>query len=70
MTHWATEAAASGEQIPVVGNRLTCPRIGVVDLDRCRECTYLIRLEGGAPATPRYVVCSVACLEAEAEFGW
>jgi hypothetical protein len=70
MTQWATEAAASGERIPVVGDRVTCPRIGPVNVDRCPECIYLIRLEVRAPATPRYVVCSVAYLEAETEFGW
>ena len=56
----------------VDGNRVACWRIGSVDLDRCRECLYLIRLEdsGAAEPAPAHVVCADAALDAEVDFAW
>ena len=42
----ARSAASTELRIPVVRDRVACPRIGPVDLDRCRECAYLLRIEG------------------------
>lgn len=52
-------------RIPVVLGRVACPRIGSVDLDRCRECPYLSCLEemdAGARG-PAFVVCSLTTVE-------
>ncbi len=51
-------------RINVIGDRVACPRVGAVDLDRCRECTYLVRLEDAGPDRPSasYVVCSRAAV--------
>jgi len=46
MTPSAAEASEIRERrVQVDGNRVACWRIGTVDLDRCRECQYLLRLE-------------------------
>jgi hypothetical protein len=56
---------ARERHIPVEGNRVACQRAGTVDLDRCRECVYLLRLElVGTPASAR-VVCADSYVEAE-----
>lgn len=56
-------------RVRVDGNRVACWRIGSVDLDRCRECVYLLSLEiAGAPpfgqvvcADDPYLDASTAC---------
>jgi hypothetical protein len=60
-----------GRRMPVVGDRVACWRIGSVDLERCRECLYLLRLEqtGSDRARQEFVVCSDAALEAD-DFAW
>lgn len=61
MTFSAASAASTELRIPVVRDRVACPRIGPVDLDGCRECPYLLRLEGadsyGSGAAS--IVCSL-----------
>jgi hypothetical protein len=59
-----------GRRVRVDGNRVACWRIGSVDLDRCHECLYLLRLEvAGEPASGS-VVCTDSYLEAEVDFAW
>lgn len=41
----AGSAESSEARIPVVRGRVACPHLGLVDLDRCRECSYLSCLE-------------------------
>lgn len=64
----AVVSGSPERRVRVVGGRVACWRIGSVDLDRCRECLYLLRLEVDAPFTPRHVVCWGAYLEAEVDF--
>jgi len=50
----------AGEDIlPVVDNRVACPLLGGVELERCLECDHLIRLESDMPgsSTARHVIC-------------
>jgi hypothetical protein len=59
-------------RVRVVGDRVACSRIGSVDLDRCRECVYLLRLEEASVhrvADP-YVVCANRDWETEFDFAW
>lgn len=71
MNTWTAEARGGEERrARVIGNRVACWRIGSVDLDRCRECLYLLRLEvAGEPPSGR-VVCAAATAEAEFDFAW
>jgi hypothetical protein len=67
------QPGASERRTRVEGNRVACWRIGSVELDRCRECLYLVRLEGGASSPqrqPTYVLCADAAVEAEVDFAW
>ena len=73
MTVAATIAAeAEQRRTRVKDNRVACRRIGSVDLDRCLECLYLIRLEDSGAAEPAalYVVCADAALDADVDFVW
>ena len=56
----STHEWADGElRISVIDARVACPRVGTVDLDRCRECAYLLRLEDAlAGGSEIHVVCS------------
>lgn len=67
----ATEASEIRERrVQVDANRVACWRIGSVDLDRCRECLYLLRLEVAGELPSGHVVCANSYLEAEVEFAW
>jgi hypothetical protein len=61
-------------RINVIRGQVACPRVGPVALDRCRECTYLVRLEDAAPdrAGGSYVVCSRAAVVPRSDLtdGW
>ena len=64
---------ADGElRISVIDDRVDCPRVGSVDIDRCRECAYLLRLEDAVQAgtSERHVVCSAASAHFELEVAW
>jgi nucleotide-binding universal stress UspA family protein len=50
-------ADADVRQIPIRADRVACPLLGDVDLDRCRECDHLIRVESAAGTAERTVVC-------------
>ncbi len=52
--------------------RVACWRLGPVVLDRCRECVYLLRLEGTSArdSAAAYVVCSGHHPEPELDFAW
>jgi len=52
------------------GCRVACLRVGTVELDRCRECLYLLRLEIAGTPPVGDVVCADSSLEAEFEFAW
>lgn len=56
----------------VSGDRVTCWRLGPVALDRCRECVYLLRLEGASArdSAAAYVVCADHDREHEVDFAW
>lgn len=71
MIDWTAGAAPPAERrIPLVGNRVACPRIGWVEIDRCRECVYLVRVEIEGRATPQTVVCSEESLTGEPGSVW
>lgn len=56
---------------PVSVDRVTCWRLGPVVLDRCRECVYLLRLEGvSGDSAAAYVVCADDDPQPEVEFAW
>lgn len=57
---------------PVQFDSVTCWRLGSGELDRCRECVYLLRLEGatGRGATVEHVVCADDGRELEVPFAW
>ena len=57
-------------RIRVEGNLVACHRIGTVELDRCRECLYLLRLEIAGTPPLGHVVCADSYLEAEFDFAW
>lgn len=61
----AASADSSERRIPVVQGRVACPGIGLVDLDRCRECSYLSWLEDTGVDGQRAacVVCSLTTTE-------
>ena len=61
----ATVPQASERHIPVRGNRVACQRMGTVELDRCRECVYLLRLELDETSPTGHVVCADSHVEAE-----
>jgi hypothetical protein len=70
-----TLSAASGGEVSqrrtrVEGNRVACWRIGSVELDRCRECVYLLRVEIAGTPPLGHVVCADSHLEAEFDFAW
>jgi hypothetical protein len=71
MTVVAAEPSGTQERrCRVIGDRVACWRIGFVDLDRCRECLYLLRLEVvGTPASGD-VVCADSNPEAEIALAW
>jgi hypothetical protein len=63
---------ANGIQwLRVVDDRVECARIGRTQLDRCRECAYLVRLDsarGGRTTT--HVLCLSSDLPDEPGFAW
>jgi len=61
----ATVHQASERPIPIEGNRVACQRMGTVELDRCRECLYLLRLELVGTLAKGHVVCADSHVEAE-----
>jgi hypothetical protein len=71
MTDLADELSGSDERrVPLIGGRVECWRVGLVDVDRCMECDYLLRLEiAGAPPSGS-VICAGTHPESEIDFGW
>jgi hypothetical protein len=71
MTVVAAEPSGTHERrVRVTGDRVACWRIGSVDLDRCRECLYLLRLEVAGTPPSGDVVCADSNPEAEIAFAW
>ena len=69
----STHGLADGElRISVIDARVACPRVGTVDLDRCRECAYLLRLDDTvlAEAPAIHIVCSATATGPGLESGW
>lgn len=65
--------SGSEHRVRVDRGRVACRRLGDVDLDRCRECVYLERLElAGRPGALQasYVVCSGAVPTDDVAFAW
>lgn len=57
---------------PVRFDRVDCWRLGPGELERCRECVYLLRLEGATARGPAvsHVVCVDDDRDLEAPFSW
>jgi hypothetical protein len=72
MTTSTLQHEVDTRRLPVSVDRVTCWRIGPVELDRCRECVYLIRLEGGhaGDAGAASVVCADRDPALEVDFAW
>jgi hypothetical protein len=71
MILFAAEASEIREgRVQVDANRVACWRIGSVELDRCRECLNLLRLDVAGELPSGHVVCADSYLEAETEFAW
>ncbi len=59
-------------RLPVSIDRVMCWRLGPIELDRCRECVNLLRLEG-VTADERgasHVVCAGPHPEPDLDFAW
>ncbi len=72
MTTLTLQDEVGTRRLPVSVDRVACWRIGPVELDRCRECVYLMRLDG-AHAGDREaasVVCADRDPALEADFTW
>jgi hypothetical protein len=67
----ASTSAQGADEVryPVLAGRVTCVRLGAVEVERCRECVYLLRMESSA-GTPTHVVCAAQDLEPEFDFAW
>jgi hypothetical protein len=71
MTVFAAEPGGKQERrCRVSGDRVACWRIGSVELERCRECLYLLRLEVAGEPASGVVVCADPSPEAEGTFPW
>jgi hypothetical protein len=71
MTVFAADLTGTQERrCRVIGDRVACWRIGSVDLDRCRECVHLLRLEVASTPASGDVVCGDSGPEAEIAFAW
>lgn len=64
--------AKNGQElrVRVVDDRVACRRLGSVELARCRECLYLVRMEAGGATAPPHVVCTAGFLKDEIDFAW
>jgi hypothetical protein len=60
MTISTDEWAEREVRIRVIDDRVECPRVGTVEIDRCRECVYLLRLEtaGQQRTSEAFVLCA------------
>ena len=73
MTSSAHLTRTDEQQIRVIGGQVACPRVGVVDLDRCRECVYLMRFGVTNPDRPgaAYVACTAVDAQSDlSDMGW
>jgi hypothetical protein len=72
MTRSTSVQMVGARRQPVSVDHVTCWRLGTVVLDRCRECVYLLRLEGATAqdSAEAYVVCAGQDAEPELEFAW
>lgn len=72
MTGFASALEVGARRQPISMGRVTCWRLGPVELDRCRECVNLLRLEGATAHEPAaaYVVCAGPHPEPEIDFAW
>ena len=61
----ATVNEAHEQHLPVEDDRVACHRMGTVELDRCRECVYLIRIELAGTPPAGFVVCAGSHVDAE-----
>jgi len=68
MTTLRLHCEVGARRLPVSVDRVVCWRIGPVELDRCRECVYLMRLEGDPGAAS--VVCADRDPGREVDFAW
>ena len=59
-------------RLPVSVDLVACWRIGPVDVDRCRECVYLMGLEGAHAGEPgaASVVCADRDPGLEVDLAW
>lgn len=55
----------------VIRDRVECWLAESVEIARCRECDYLVRLESPiAGDQPRVVICGAPNQDADVEFAW
>jgi hypothetical protein len=70
---FAPGLTATGERrVRVIDGRVACWRIGSVNLDRCQECDYLLRVEEESAHRlgHGYVVCADDAADAERDWVW
>jgi len=72
MTRLTSVLEVGERRLPVSVDGVTCWRIGPVVLDRCRECVYLMRLEGAHAGElgAASVICADRDPELEVNFAW
>lgn len=63
---------AKERRVRVEGGRVDCRRLGTTQLDRCRECPYLVALHEGATVggSDHFVLCLDSDLDADVDFAW
>lgn len=69
MTGSISAEGADGVRHPVFAERVICARLGSVEIDRCRECVYLLRIERSA-GRPTHVVCAAQDCEPDLDLTW
>jgi hypothetical protein len=63
--------ANGSHRLRVVDDRVDCTRIGLIPLERCRECVYLVGLERvGDGCTTTRVLCLSGEPPEEPGFAW
>ena len=72
MSNLTTVPEVGARRLPISVDHLVCWRIGPVVLDRCRECFYLVRLEGAGAGDPgpATVVCADRDPALNVDFAW
>jgi hypothetical protein len=72
MTESTLVRQSGSRRHPVWLDRVHCWRLGPGELERCRECVYLLRLEGATAdgTAVSHVVCVDDDRDLETPFSW